>query len=371
VKITILQGAFLPVPAKRGGAIEKAWQLLGEEFARMGHEVVHISRHCDGLPKEEKINGVLHVRVTGADASNNPYILKLKELAYVLRARKVLPKSDILVTHAFWAPIIIPRKRFGKIYVHVGRFPKGQLRLYSKAARFQTPSRVVTAAAQAELTEKDERVRTLPYPLPFSFPDDLNSYQKHSKKVLYAGRIHPEKGILHLLKAWEKIPNKLKSEWNLRIIGPWEESQGGGGESFFREVKKRAGESVEIDGPIFLESDLIKQYKEAELFVYPSFAKKGETFGLAILEAMSFGCVPIVSSLPCFMDFIKPLENGFCFDENSGQCDEELAMCLLDLMSKSSLSIYADRAVKTAKNFSVEKIAKLYIEDFASLLEEE
>ena len=70
------------------------------------------------------------------------------------------------------------------------------------------------------------------------------------------------------------------------------------------------------------------------------------------------------------MDFIKPLKNGFCFDENSDQCDEELAKYLLDLMSKNSLSIYADRAVTTAKNFSVEKIAKLYIEDFASLLEE-
>ena len=124
MKITILQGAFLPVPAKRGGAIEKAWQLLGEEFARMGHEVVHISRHCDGLPKEEKINGVLHVRVTGADASNNPYILKLKELAYVLRAGKVLPKSDILVTHAFWAPIIIPKKDLEKFMSMSADFPR-------------------------------------------------------------------------------------------------------------------------------------------------------------------------------------------------------------------------------------------------------
>jgi len=370
VKITILQGAFLPVPAKRGGAIEKAWQLLGEEFVRMGHEVVHISRHCDGLPKEEKINGVHHVRVTGADASNNPYILKLKELAYVLRARKVLPKSDILVTHAFWAPIIIPRKRFGKIYVHVGRFPKGQLRFYSKAARLQTPSKVVAAAAQAELADKNERVRTLPYPLPFSLDIDLHDYKSPTKRVLYTGRIHPEKGISNLLKAWEKIPNKLKNEWSLRIIEPWEETQGGGGESFFKEVKNRAGKSVEIPGPIFSECDLINQYKEAELFVYPSFAKRGETFGLAILEAMSFGCVPIVSSLPCFKDFIEPLENGFCFDETSDQCDEELAKCLIDLMSKSSLSIYADRAVATAKNYSVDKIANLYIEDFASLLEE-
>ena len=174
MKITILQGAFLPVPAKRGGAIEKAWKLLGEEFANMGHEVIHISRQCDGLPKKEIINGVQHNRVIGADATNNPYFLKLKELVYVLRARKILPKSDILVTHAFWAPIIFPRTKLGKIYVHVGRFPKGQLRLYLKAARFQVPSREVAAAAQTELKHNDQRVRTLPYPLPFSLDVDFN-----------------------------------------------------------------------------------------------------------------------------------------------------------------------------------------------------
>ena len=58
MKITILQGAFLPVPAIRGGAIEKAWQVLGEAFAKAGHEVTHISRLCDGLPEQESIEGV-------------------------------------------------------------------------------------------------------------------------------------------------------------------------------------------------------------------------------------------------------------------------------------------------------------------------
>ena len=55
MKITILQGAFLPVPALRGGAIEKAWEALGQAFAEKGHVVTHVSRLCDGLPSREKI----------------------------------------------------------------------------------------------------------------------------------------------------------------------------------------------------------------------------------------------------------------------------------------------------------------------------
>ena len=37
MKINILQGAFLPVPPIRGGALESAWQLLAEEFVKFGH----------------------------------------------------------------------------------------------------------------------------------------------------------------------------------------------------------------------------------------------------------------------------------------------------------------------------------------------
>ena len=33
MRITIAQGAFLPVPPKRGGAIEKAFHALAQEFA--------------------------------------------------------------------------------------------------------------------------------------------------------------------------------------------------------------------------------------------------------------------------------------------------------------------------------------------------
>ena len=83
MRITILQGAFLPVPALRGGAIEKAWEALGRSFSEKGHEVTHVSRLCDGLPAEEQIGSVRHFRVKGANAVRNPWILKFLELSYV------------------------------------------------------------------------------------------------------------------------------------------------------------------------------------------------------------------------------------------------------------------------------------------------
>ena len=80
MKINILQGAFFPVPALRGSAIEKAWDVLGQSFANAGHKVTHISRKCDGLVGEEKIGNVLHKRIQGYDSVNNTLLLKFKEL---------------------------------------------------------------------------------------------------------------------------------------------------------------------------------------------------------------------------------------------------------------------------------------------------
>ena len=154
MRITILQGAFLPVPPLRGGAIEKAWNALGQSFAELGHEVTHISRKCDGLPSDEKIGKVHHLRVGGFESTNQSVVLKIKELFYVLRVKKVLPPADILVTHAFWAPLLINKSKYGKIYVHVGRYPKGQMKLYTNASRLQVPTRAIAEAVKKEIPHK-------------------------------------------------------------------------------------------------------------------------------------------------------------------------------------------------------------------------
>ena len=137
MRITILQGAFLPVPPLRGGAIEKAWFRLGKAFAREGHEVTHVSRLCDGLPLDETIEGVSHVRVSGFEATASSLLLKWRDFRYVLRARRALPQADVLVTNAFWAPLLVRDSSRGALYVHVGRYPKGQMKLYGRAKRLQ------------------------------------------------------------------------------------------------------------------------------------------------------------------------------------------------------------------------------------------
>ena len=371
MKITILQGAFLPVPAIQGGAIEKAWEVLGQAFAVAGHNVTHISKRHSEFPDSEYIGAVHHLRVRGFKSVQNPYLLKLKEFLYVLKVRSILPPADILVTHTFWAPLLLPQKKYGKIFVHVGRYPKGQLKFYSKASRFQVPTSAIARAVENEVPNRSDDICILPYP--FSWKIDCNSeYSKRPKTILYLGRIHAEKGILALVNAFKNIPLADRKGWKLLIRGPWRAEQGGGGENYLSKINNAiqdCGSQIEIQEPTFSSVELKNELEKARLFVYPSLAEKGETFGLAVLEAMSCGCVPLVSSLECFQDLIVENENGYIFDHRSKDLVRSLSLTLLKSMQGTNQNmVFSSRCLKKAKEFELDRLALQYIGDFTNLL---
>src|SRR5207245_4518362 len=78
------------------------------------------------------------------------------------------PAADIIVTNTFWLPIFLRNSRRGRVYVHVARYPKGQMRFYGKAARLQTPSHAVARAIAAEAPKLAQKIAVIPYPAPTS-----------------------------------------------------------------------------------------------------------------------------------------------------------------------------------------------------------
>ena len=375
MKINILQGAFLPVPPVRGGAIENAWYLLAEEFVRLGHKVNYYSRKCDNLRGHEFLNGVHHIRLNSTDAVNNSFFLKALELPYVLRAKKVMQKADILVTHAFWAPILLDPSKYGKLYVHVGRYPKGQLSLYRKANRLQVPSQSIAEVCRNQTQSQRQKVKALPYPLPWNAASKL---EFHNKKniILYAGRIHPEKGVLELIEGWRNIDENLAKNCELRLIGPWRQKEGGAGKGFRERLEHEIALSpnkIKVFEPIFDRKKLKRQMNEAKFFIYPSNAERGETFGLSVLEAMSCGTVPIVSNLACFKDFLDLPSHGYCIMPTERKSfSQSIEKSIFQALSDNTRKIENKSSAcwHKAKQYEIAKVAKLYINDFQSLRSE-
>lgn len=370
MKITIVQGAFLPVPMRRGGAVEKIWFGLGKEFARLGHEVLHVSRLCDELPAEEIIDGVQHRRVPGFDAPDSRWRLKWRDLRYTRRVRAMLPRSDIVVTNTFWSPLLLKPKRHGAIWVHVQRYPKGQMKHYRRAACLQTVSGVIARAILAEAPELTSRVRVIPNPLPSVVPP-LQPVVKNPLLVLFVGRLHPEKGLVMLIEAMV-ILQQQRAGVRLRIVGPWEERFGGGGAEFMLQLRYLAtplGDAVEFVGAVFDEAALSAHYEEAAVFVYPTLAARGEASPVAPLEALAHGLPVVTSDLECFDEYLGDDPFAHRFNHEAASAASRLAGVLEKVLgAPESWPAIAGAARARAADFSMEKIAQRYLEGFESVL---
>lgn len=370
MKITIVLGAFLPVPPIMGGAIEKVWFALAPEFVKRGHDVVMVSRAMPQFPRDEIINGVRHLRVRGFNTPRSLLRLKFLDLIYSRRAMSISPESDIVVTNTFWLPILLGRSK--RTYVHVGRYPKGQMRFYKNASRLQAPSRAVAAAIAEEAPTLAGKIKAIPYPVPRSTMESAPlSVQDREKVILYVGRVHPEKGVHLLIDAF--AGGTISAEWQLMIVGPTEAKFGGGGDAYDVDLRSRAGNAnVIFHGPVFDRTKLDEIFRGARLFVYPSLAERGESFGLAALEAMTHGCAVLVSNLGCFQDFIRDGETGFVFDHRSANPVPALRDKIDSLVrDETLLARVAEAGYRESENFSLENVASQFLSDFESVIHAE
>lgn len=115
------------------------------------------------------------------------------------------------------------------------------------------------------------------------------------KVLLYLGRIHPKKGLPHLLRAWQQVRRedpKAAAGWVAAIAG-WDQ---GGHEDELKTAARELGiaEDVIFLGPRF-EEDKAACFAHADAFVLPSFS---EGLPMAVLEAWAYR-LPVVMTPQC------------------------------------------------------------------------
>jgi glycosyltransferase involved in cell wall biosynthesis len=371
--IVIVTGAFQPVPPAPGGAVERLWQELAEEFSARDHVVTFLCRAHSEQGSDEMIHGVHYIRRMLWKRSSSLYLDLIKDLIYSLRMMAHIPIADIVVTNTFWLPILLTnfRRRSSKIIVNVARTPKGQMWWYRNVDRLVAVSNAIRDAIVDQYPPASPIVKIIPNPIDtkiFTPSHNPRNYQG-ILTILYAGRVHPEKGIHLLLKAFHQLYS-TSSNVRLRILGPVEVHQGGGGPEYLAKLKSLAvGYPVEFSPPTFVKHELAKAYQEAHVFCYPSLAEKGESFGLAPLEAMATGLAPVVSNLACFRDFVVHGTNGLVFDHRASDAASLLSLTLKELLDNSLQTAQIGKsAAQQALLFSKERVADQYLKDFEELL---
>lgn len=111
---------------------------------------------------------------------------------------------------------------------------------------------------------------------------------KENSYILFVGTIEPRKNLIGLFKAYALLPPSFQEKYPLVVVGAKGWNMGKTYDAF---NALKLNDKVKLLGYV-TDSVLAKLYKEAAVFIYPSFY---EGFGLPILEALSFG-TPVVTS---------------------------------------------------------------------------
>ena len=368
VRITIIMGPWLPIPPIEGGSTGRIWQGLAERFARDGHHVTIVSKEHPKQVNAEDINGVKYLRIGGGDQTGNIFIDLVKDFFYAIGVLPQLPNADLTIIHDFWLPALIRFRKsaLGKTIVFVGRMPKGQFWLYNNIDSFVVASLAVRDKILAEQPTYRDKITLIPLPVEDIF---LNTARESGDtfKLLYVGRLHPEKGVHLLINAFVEI-HKIYPDATLDIVGPSDKKEGGAGANYLNDLLRSARDlPIKFHEPVYDLSRLKEYYKSSDVFIYPSLADEGETFGLAPLEAMAAGCVPIVSDLACFRGHVKDGVNGLTFRHNGEDSLAALVESLKELKEKDRLIELSHNAASNAKNYSYTSIAAEYYKLFSNL----
>lgn len=218
-------------------------------------------------------------------------------------------QSTIIVTHGAW---LLPTK-LGFCAKHDGYHwiytPHGMLEPWSlkkgglkKRLYFELIEKkwclkadIIRAVSEVEKSNlskfRNKKIVTIFNGVNF-IPDSPHFKSAAPLKFLFLARLHHKKGVLPLVEAWHSV---LINNHNFRLIiaGP--------DEGELNKIRPYLRENIEYLGPIYGagKEDLLK---DAHYYILPSFS---EGFPTSVVEAMSFGAIPIISKGCNFPEIFK------------------------------------------------------------------
>lgn len=195
-------------------------------------------------------------------------------------------------------------------------------------------------------------------------PNALNYFPKESelskldnKTLIAVGRMSPEKGFSDLIDVIKEIDDK---EIVLNLFGDGQEL-----ESLKNKVKKLNLEK-QINFHGFKTQDFIKRYMQnSSLYVMTSFE---ESFGLVLIEAMSYGVPCIAFDSAQGAKYIINQKNGYFIKERNNEKMADTIKKYLKLSSKDKLE-YGNNARNTSKLYTFDKIQNIWLEHINAIME--
>jgi glycosyltransferase involved in cell wall biosynthesis len=248
-------------------------------------------------------------------------------------------------------------------------------------------SEYITAAIRRGFPQFAGRCRTVHNGVDLNEFADRNGRDKtggsDARRILFAGRVSPEKGVHVLLEAFQNVAERQPGA-QLNVVGPIgaapvefivalsNDAMVHDLSSFYRgdyfshlqdQLPSNLAQHVSFTGSV-PHTKVMDHFRQAEVFVHPSVW--GEPFPLAVLEAMAAGLPVVATRIGGLPESIKDGETGLLVEPNDAAT---LADAIVRLLSDPELRKSMGKAARrrAVELFSWERVATDLLHQYEQL----
>lgn len=347
------------------GGLEDYVLNLSLEQQSLGHEVTVYTLDTnfqtdERLPEDAEVEGIAVKRFNWLGSKRYPI---------TLFPRKTLNQFDIVHVHAvdFFIDYLSLLKRFNLLKpklvltTHGGFFHTPQQQSLKKLF-FKTVTRFTLGPVNVVFTiSNNDNLLFEKIKQGCQLIENGVSYQKfgHSQQLgssndlVYLGRLSSNKKLDWLIEAFSRLDNP---NGTLRIIG----NRATGDAEQLETLLKTLGAENRVALLFNLSDEEILTHIESSRFVVS--ASEYEGFGLSVIELMSYGLIPLLSSKPdSFKSFIEQSEVGKLFSYKQ----KEFQASYLEIVDAWSVE-EAKKAKSFAEKFSWKSVARSIVDGYAT-----
>ena len=365
MKILLLTYELPPV----GGGGGRIAQDIAEKLAQRGHEIVIITSHLKGLPKEEFLDGGIKV-IRAPSMRREAFRAGLLTMsAYILSAfwagsRLInIWRPDAIHVH-FAVPtgaLAWALSRLKKIpyllTVHLGDVPGGSPEKTGKWFKWILPFTKPIWRDASKIIAVSEFTRQLAlkhYPVDIKVIHNGIDIEANAPKeiklqspprIIFAGRLMKQKNPLQIIQTLAKLKDL---EWEYILLG-----DGPLRAEVEEEIAKyNLQDRFTLLGWVTPE-DVIENFGKSDILFMPSLTEGLPVVGV---QALAMGLAMVVSNIGGFVDLVDEGENGFLIDDK-----DDYEKVLRELINNpEKLLSFKKASRKKAEEFSLEKIVTSY-----------